>query len=135
MEKPTSQINEEMVKEAEAVEAPAEAVTPKDNFPIMKFISIFAVIVAIYHFLNAKFMFWALDQHKVVHLAAALVITFLLSTKGKGKIYKITSYALSLIAVGIAIYTCIHYYEMQARITPSQSDLILGIFTILMVNF
>ncbi len=131
-EKPASQI------EKQIEEQPAQEVqtTPKGNFDtsfVMKFISIFALVVAVYHFLNARFMFWALDQHKAIHLGTGLVLVFLLSTKNKSKFYKIISYALAALSAGVAIYTAMNYYAIQARITPNDADLILGILTILLV--
>lgn len=115
----------------EAVETPTKS--SFDTSKLMKFISIFALIVAVYHFFNARFMFWALDQHKAIHLGSALVLIFLLSTKDKSKLYKITSYILAILSAGVAIYTAANYYGIQARITPSNADLVLGILTVLLV--
>lgn len=128
-EKPASPINEQ--ENEQEVATPAKSSFDTSN--LMKFISIFALLVAIYHFFNAKFMFWALDQHKAIHLGSGLILVFLLSTKNKSTPYKIFSYLLAILSAGVAIYTAVNYYAIQGRITPSDADLILGILTVLLV--
>jgi len=101
-----------------------------------KFFSLLAISMSLYHMYTSGIYMPPQFQHRVIHLAFALALTFLLFPASSSQKDRLPWYDIVavLISIGTAIYLCINYLPIVFRMgSPIPLDIYLGAVTILLV--
>lgn len=97
-------------------------------------ITFIAVIASIYHMINAKWIIFPLDQHKVIHIAIGLILIFLLGMKTKKVFPKVYLTLFMLITTLASGYLVLNYFVIQKRMgLACDLDTLVGIAMVLLV--
>lgn len=98
------------------------------------FISLIAIIASVYHMINARWILFTLDQHKVIHTGVGLILIFLIGMKGKDLVTRIYLGLLTLITVTASGYLIFNYYAIQSRMgLANLTDTVIGIILVILV--
>lgn len=95
-----------------------------------------AIMMSIYHLYSSGISMMNSIQHKAIHLAFALALTFFIHPAGKKQESKIPWYDKMFIAVAIFVggYLVVNFMDIVMRAgSPIKFDLILGAITIVMI--
>lgn len=101
-----------------------------------KIFSVLAISMSLYHIYTSGIYMPPQFQHRVIHLAFALALTFLLFPASSSQKDRLPWYDIVavLISFGTAIYLCINYLPIVFRMgSPVELDILLGAVTILLV--
>jgi TRAP transporter 4TM/12TM fusion protein len=91
-------------------------------------IVVIAIIMSIYHLIAARFVLLPFDQHKVIHLGLALILTILSFYIKERSLIKKTVFGFMLFASLFgSLYFILDYYEIVMRVGyPAAADYLLG---------
>jgi TRAP-type uncharacterized transport system fused permease subunit len=108
-----------------------------EGFPKLdKVILVFAVAMAIYQLVASRFVLLPFDQHKVIHVGAAVVLVLLMLLRSKEASWT-TRALLTLMIAGaaaISMYLVLNYMDMVYRMGyPQLFEVVLGIIIVLIV--
>ncbi|SCZ79493.1 TRAP transporter permease [Acidaminobacter hydrogenoformans] len=103
---------------------------------VARICSVIAIAMSLYHLYSSGISMLSSIQHKAIHVAFAMVLTFFIYPAGKKNEHKVPWY--DFIIIGIAIFTgsylVINYLDIVAMAgKPSNMSLVLGGITILMI--
>lgn len=95
-----------------------------------------AILMSLYHLYSSGISMTNAFQHKAIHLAFALALTFFVYPATKKKQDKIPWYDMLMIGAAVLVggYLVVNYLDIVMRAgTPIRMDLILGAITIVMI--
>lgn len=108
------------------------------TFNLSLIISIIAIFTSLYHMISTKWLFVAINEHKVIHISLGLIIVYLLSlqkTEKKLSIFKkILSIILLVLSIGASAYILINYKSIATNIgLPGTAETIIGCILVILV--
>lgn len=101
-----------------------------------KVILVFAAAMAIYQLVAARFVLLPFDQHKVIHVGAAVVLVLLQFLRAKEAHWTARALLTLMItgAAAISLYLVLNYMDMVYRMGyPQLFEVVLGIIIVLII--